>query len=90
MKIFLSVVDTLLVYWCYWCLWIFLVSDDEEQRRAKEILTMTSVTSDKVVSHPCGNKFLRVPIAEAESDSDSDDSSASGDDDKYSQVNMIF
>lgn len=49
---------------------------------------MTSVTSDKVVSHPCGSKFLRVPIAEAESDSD--DSIASGEDDKYSQVNIIF
>lgn len=64
------------------------MSDDEEQRRAKEILTMTSVTSDKVVSHPCGNKFLKVPIAEPESDSD--DSNASDDDDKHSQVNMIF
>lgn len=64
------------------------MSDDEEQRRAKEILTMTSVTSDKVVSHSCGNKFLKVPIAEAESDSG--DSNASDDDDKHSQVNMIF
>lgn len=70
----------------YWVLWILLVSDDEEQRRVKEILALTSVSSDKLVSHHCGNDFFRVPIAEAESDSDDSDY----DEDKDSQVNMCF
>ncbi|XP_056879307.1 sodium channel protein type 4 subunit alpha B isoform X1 [Takifugu flavidus] len=59
----------------------FAVSDDEEQRRVKDILALTSVSSDKLVSHHCGNDFFRVPIAEAESDSDDSDY----DEDKDSQ-----
>lgn len=57
-----------------------LVSDEEENRITKNILALTSVTSDQ---------FFKVPIAEAESDSeDSDDDDV--DEDKHSRVNMIF
>lgn len=62
------------------------MSDDEEQRRVKEILALTSVSSDKLVSHDCCDDFFRVPIAEAESDSDD----SYYDEDKDSQVNICF
>lgn len=66
------------------------MSEDEEQRRVKEILALTSVSSDKLVSHHCD--VFRVPIAEAESDSEDseEDSEDSEEDSECSQVNMCF
>lgn len=58
------------------------MSDDEEQRRVNEILALTSVSSDKLVSRHCD--VFRVPIAEAESDSEGSEDS------QDSQVNMCF
>lgn len=61
-----------------------LVSDEEESRMTKDILALTSVTSEQ---------FLRVPIAEAESDSDDsadeDEDEDDEEEDKHSQVNTI-
>lgn len=57
-----------------------LESDEEENRITKDILALTSVTSDQ---------FFRVPIAEAESDSEDSDDSDDDNEDKHSQVNTI-
>lgn len=56
-----------------------LVSAEEENRITKDMLALTSVTSEQ---------FLRVPIAEAESDYDDEDDD-NEEEDKHSQVNMI-
>lgn len=74
----LSVDDTAMTVWCVLLMFVdSLVSDEEENRITKDILALTSVTSDQ---------FFSVPIAQAESDSDDDDDD---DEDKHSQVNMI-
>ena len=62
-----------------------LVSEEEESRTTKDILALTTVTSDQ---------FCRVPIAEAEADSEAsedsnDDDNNDDDEDKHSQVNML-
>lgn len=69
------------------------MSDDEEENGiTKEILALTSVTSDQLVSHHCHSENFRVPIAEAESDDcdDEDGDDEEEEEDMHCQVYLIF